>query len=112
MKTKIFTLLLALVVSVGILYAEKVPIGDLYYNLDATNNVKACNKAGYSYWFGSDPELSNGKHPHRPENWYVLVDDTIGTTDSQQYLHSFTLLFDDLIAHHSEGSVYITGSRA
>ncbi|MBO4877585.1 MAG: leucine-rich repeat protein [Ruminococcus sp.] len=89
-----------------------VKIGSLWFNIDATNNVKACNKAGYSYWFGSDPELSNGKHPHRPENWYVLVDDTIGTTDSQQYLHSFTLLFDDLIAHHSEGSVYITGSRA
>ena len=88
-----------------------VKIGDKWYNIDATNNVKACNKAAYSYWFGNDPKV-NGVYPHRPENWYVLVDDTIGTTDSQQYLHSFTLKIDDLIAHHREGSVYITGTRA
>ena len=39
MKTKLFTLLLAVVVSVGTMFAEKVRIGDLYYNLDATNQT-------------------------------------------------------------------------
>jgi len=33
MKTKFFTFFLALVVSVGTMFAEKVKIGDLYYNL-------------------------------------------------------------------------------
>ncbi len=38
MKTKLFTLFLALVASVGIIFAaEKVQIGDLYYNLDVEN---------------------------------------------------------------------------
>lgn len=39
MKTKIFTLLLAVAASVGTMFAEKVQIGDLYYNLDATNQT-------------------------------------------------------------------------
>ena len=39
MKTKLFTLLLAVAASVGTMYAEKVQIGDLYYNLDATNHT-------------------------------------------------------------------------
>lgn len=37
MKTKLFSFLLALVASVGTIIAEKVQIGDLYYNLDADN---------------------------------------------------------------------------
>ena len=42
MKTKIFTLLLAVAASVGTMFAwdyEHVQIGDLYYNLDATNQT-------------------------------------------------------------------------
>ncbi len=39
MKTKLFTLLLAVAASVGTMFAEKVKIGDLYYNLDATNQT-------------------------------------------------------------------------
>ena len=39
MKTKLFTLLLAVAASVGTMFAEKVQIGDLYYNLDATNQT-------------------------------------------------------------------------
>ena len=42
MKTKIFTLFLALVASVGTIFAwdyERVQIGDLYYNLDAANQT-------------------------------------------------------------------------
>ena len=39
MKTKLFTLLLAVAASVGTMLAEKVQIGDLYYNLDATNQT-------------------------------------------------------------------------
>ncbi len=39
MKTRIFTLLLAVAASVGTMFAEKVQIGDLYYNLDATSQT-------------------------------------------------------------------------
>ena len=39
MKTKLFSLFLALVASVGTMFAERVQIGDLYYNLDATNQT-------------------------------------------------------------------------
>lgn len=35
MKNKIFTLLFAMVASVGSLLAESVKVGDLYYDLDA-----------------------------------------------------------------------------
>jgi len=39
MRKKLFTLLLAVAASVGTMFAEKVKIGDLYYNLDATNQT-------------------------------------------------------------------------
>ena len=39
MRKKLFTLLLAVAASVGAMFAEKVQIGDLYYNLDATNKT-------------------------------------------------------------------------
>ena len=39
MKTKLFTLLLAVAAGVGTMFAEPVQIGDLYYNLDATNQT-------------------------------------------------------------------------
>ena len=42
MKTKLFTLLLAVAASIGTMFAwdyERVQIGDLYYNLDATNQT-------------------------------------------------------------------------
>jgi uncharacterized repeat protein (TIGR02543 family) len=39
MKHKLFTLLIAVIVGVGTLFAEKVQIGDLYYNLDETNQT-------------------------------------------------------------------------
>ncbi|MBQ9338721.1 MAG: leucine-rich repeat protein [Paludibacteraceae bacterium] len=39
MKKKIFTFFLALVAGTGTMFAEKVKIGDLYYNLDATNQT-------------------------------------------------------------------------
>jgi len=52
-KKKIFTLLLAVAASVGTIFAKKVQIGDLYYNLDATNQTaevtyKSC-KDYYQY---------------------------------------------------------------
>lgn len=37
MKTKLFTLFLAIAASIGTLLADKVLIGDLYYNLNATS---------------------------------------------------------------------------
>ena len=42
MKTKLFTLLLAVAAGIGTMFAwdyERVQIGDLYYNLDATNHT-------------------------------------------------------------------------
>ena len=39
MKKKIFTLLLAVTAGIGTTFAVKVQIGDLYYNLDATNQT-------------------------------------------------------------------------
>ena len=51
MTKKLFTLLLAVAASVGTMFAEKVQIGDLYYNLDATNQtavVTSQNSGEYS----------------------------------------------------------------
>ena len=39
MKQKLFTLFLAFAASVGTIFAEKILIGDLYYNLDAVNKT-------------------------------------------------------------------------
>ena len=52
MKTKLFTLLLAVAASVGTLFAQKVQIGDLYYNLDATNQTAevTSQNSSYPYW--------------------------------------------------------------
>ena len=45
---KIFTLFLALATSVGTMFAEKVQIGDLYYNLDATNQTAEVTYKSYT----------------------------------------------------------------
>ncbi len=52
MKTKLFTLLLALIAGAGTTFAEKVQIGDLYYNLDATNQTAEVTSQNdeYPYW--------------------------------------------------------------
>ena len=52
MRKKLFTLLLAVAASVGTMFAEKVQIGDLYYNLDATNQTAevTSQNSGYPYW--------------------------------------------------------------
>ena len=52
MKPKLFTLLLAVAASVGTLFAEKVQIGDLYYNLDATYRTAevTSQNSSYPYW--------------------------------------------------------------
>ena len=52
MTKKLFTLLLAVAASVGTMFAEKVQIGDLYYNLDATNQTAEVTyqKSGSPYW--------------------------------------------------------------
>lgn len=45
MKTKLFTIFFALVTSVGTMFAEKIPIGNLYYYLnaeDSTAEVTSC----------------------------------------------------------------------
>ena len=46
-KKKIFTLLLAVAASVGTMFAEKVQIGDLYYNLNATNHTAKVTYRSY-----------------------------------------------------------------
>ena len=48
MKTKLFTLLLAVAASIGTILAEKVQIGDLYYNLDATNKTAEVTYKSYT----------------------------------------------------------------
>jgi len=52
MKTKLFTLLLAVAASIGTMFAEKVQIGDLYYNLDAANQTAEVTSQNSSvpYW--------------------------------------------------------------
>ena len=52
MKTKLFTLLLAVAASIGTMFAEKVKIGDLFYNLDATNQTAEVTSQNSSnpYW--------------------------------------------------------------
>ena len=51
MKTKLFTLLLAVAASVGTMFAS-TKIGDLYYNLDATNQTAevTSQSSSYPYW--------------------------------------------------------------
>jgi hypothetical protein len=52
MTKKLFTLLLAVAASVGTMFAwdyEDVPIGDLYYNLDATNQTAGVTSSSGSY---------------------------------------------------------------
>ena len=55
MKQKLFTLLLAVAAGVGTAFAwdyERVQIGDLYYNLDATNQTAevTSQNSSYPYW--------------------------------------------------------------
>ena len=55
MKTKLFTLLLSAAASIGTLFAwdyERVQIGDLYYNLDATSQTAevTSQNSSYPYW--------------------------------------------------------------
>ena len=52
MKTKIFTLFLALLASIGTMFAERVKIDDLYYNLDASSQtaVVTSELAYNPYW--------------------------------------------------------------
>ena len=55
MTTKLFTLLLAVAASVGTMFAwdyERVQIGDLYYNLDATSQTAevTSQNSDYPYW--------------------------------------------------------------
>ena len=49
MTKKLFTLLLAVAVGVGTMLAEKVQIGDLYYNLDATNQTAEVARNSSAY---------------------------------------------------------------
>ena len=48
MKTKLFTLLLAVAASVGTMFAQGTKIGDLYYNLNATNKTAEVAHWDYS----------------------------------------------------------------
>jgi len=55
MKQKLFTLLLAVAASIGTMFAwdyERVQIGDLYYNLDATNQTAevTSQNSSFPYW--------------------------------------------------------------
>lgn len=57
MKSKLFSLFLSLVASVGMLYAECAKIGDLYYNLNASKKTAEVTYQGY--WGKNNyPELT------------------------------------------------------
>ncbi len=65
MKTKLFTLLLAVAASVGTMYAwdyERVQIGDLYYDLDATNRTAEVTSQNSNYPFWSST-ITNANIP-------------------------------------------------
>ena len=63
MKQKLFTLLFAVAVSMGTMYAEKVQIGNLYYNLNATNRTaEVIQRIGYE-----------GYEHHQPVNYSGLT---------------------------------------
>ncbi len=53
MKTKILNLFLLLVASMGTMFAEKVKIGDLYYNLDGINQTAGVTCEEYNYGDGN-----------------------------------------------------------
>ena len=53
MKQKLFTLLLAVAASVGTMFAVKVQIGDLYYNLDATNQTAEVTRQNSGKYSGN-----------------------------------------------------------
>jgi len=64
MKTKLFTLFLALAASVGTMFAEKVQIGDLYYDLDATNKTaKVTYKSESALIYNKDWNISTANIP-------------------------------------------------
>ena len=48
MKQKLFTLLLAVAASVGTMFADGTKIGDLYYNLNATNKTAEVTYKSYA----------------------------------------------------------------
>ena len=48
MKTKLFTLFLAVAASVGTMFAQDTKIGNLYYNLNATNKTAEVTSGDYS----------------------------------------------------------------
>ena len=48
MRKKLLTLLLAVAAGIGTMFAEKVKIGDLYYNLDATNQTAEVTYRSYT----------------------------------------------------------------
>ncbi len=52
MRKKLFTLLFAFAASIGTMFAEIVQIGDLYYNLNATNQTAevTSQNSSYPYW--------------------------------------------------------------
>ena len=52
MKKQLLLFLFAIVASVGTMFAEKVKIGDLYYNLNATNKTAevTSQNSDYPYW--------------------------------------------------------------
>lgn len=52
MRKKLFTLLLAVAAGIGTMFAEKVKIGDLFYNLDASNQTAevTSQNSRYPYW--------------------------------------------------------------
>ncbi len=64
MKTKLFTLFLALITGCGIIFADGIQIGNLYYNLDAENKTAEITYKSYVYaTYNEDWNISNVRIP-------------------------------------------------
>ncbi len=88
MKTKLFTLLLAVAVSVGTMFAEKVQIGDLYYNLDATNQTAEVTYKSYT----------NYKYN---EGWGITTANIPASVTFNSVTYSVTSIGEDAFAYCS-----------
>ena len=109
MTTKLFTLLLAVAASVGTMFAwdyERVQIGDLYYNLDATSQTAevTSQNSDYPYWSTS---ITTANIPSSVEYNSVTYSVTsIGDRAFQSCsgLTSVTILSDDF---ETGGTIFI-----
>lgn len=97
-----------------------VKVGNLWYNIDATNDVNVCTKKYYSDFMirnWGDPSYYEAAcnrtvRPHHPEDFIVCIDDVLGSDDAKNFNNIKTDFFDKLLSEGAAGSVQISGTRA